>query len=105
MAKITNRFKVAQRQWRKWTEQERFVFNELFGSTVKNQKILSHPQMEKISAAMWRTLCWNFAWLASTAARDFRKSEPILPAGMTIKDTTRAGRTLREHKIRAPALH
>jgi hypothetical protein len=103
--KTQNRYKVPQRQWRKWSEQERFVFNEIYGSTVKNQAILGHPQMDAISPAFWKTLCWNFAWLASDAAKDFRKREPVLPGGMTVQDITRTGRVTREQKIRAPAMH
>ena len=60
-----NAYKVPVKQWRKWSELARRVFNLHFYELKENQSILSHPQCDQVSVRMWRTLAWNAAWLAA----------------------------------------
>jgi hypothetical protein len=99
-SEVPNTYKVPLRQWRKWSSTERFVFNAVFSAAIKNQVVLSHPQMESVSARMWRTLCWNFAWIAADELCSKRKSEdPFLKAGATVSDVTPSGKVVRERRV------
>lgn len=60
-----NAFKVPVKQWRKWPEVARRVFNLHFYELKENQAILTHPKTQKVSAKEWRTQAWNSAWLAA----------------------------------------
>lgn len=60
-----NAYKVPVKQWRKWSELARRVFNLHFYELKENQEILRHPKTQKISQKEWRTQAWNAAWLAA----------------------------------------
>lgn len=62
-----NRYKVPLKQWRKWGETARRVFNETYSSMVGNQGLFLHPDQEKVSNRLWRTTAWNAAWTAASA--------------------------------------
>ncbi len=64
-----NRYKVPQRQWRKWADIARGVFNRHFSEVNGGQHILA-PGAEKLSKRGWRVLAWNSAWLAADATMD-----------------------------------
>lgn len=63
-----NIYKVPVRQWRKWSELARLIFNEMFFTLKENQSVLTHPKTQPISKREWRTQAWNSAWLAADAA-------------------------------------
>jgi hypothetical protein len=65
MKKTINKNRVPQKQWRKWSEAARAAFNDLYAMIYENQKLITHPRMEKIKAAHWKTVAWNAAWLAA----------------------------------------
>lgn len=64
----TNTYKVPIRQWRKWSELARRVFNLHFYELKENQAILCATTKNKdylISKREWHTQSWNAAWLAA----------------------------------------
>ena len=60
-----NAYKVPIKQWRKWSELARRVFNLHFYELKENQYILTHPRTPQVSKKEWRTQSWNAAWLAA----------------------------------------
>lgn len=74
---------VPLRKWRGWAPGARQVFNEVFSSMSHNQNLFLHPHTEALSKKMWRTTCWNAAWIAADAAQDasdvHRASSPRSP--------------------------
>jgi hypothetical protein len=64
----TNRYKVPQEQWRRWTTRGRQVFNYIFGYMRTHPELFLHPKAPALPAAHWRTVAWNAAWLAAGAA-------------------------------------
>ena len=63
----SNAYKVPVKKWRKWSTQARFVFNELYGTMKTNQSLFLHPKAEAVSGQLWKTVCWNAAWIAADA--------------------------------------
>ena len=59
--------KVPKRQWRKWNNQSRFIFNYVYSST-EYQTAMKHPAAPFIPIEQWKTIRWNAAWLAAEAA-------------------------------------
>lgn len=65
---MTNRYRVPKRQWRKWDEQARNVFNTLYGTMIADQDIYNaHPATVKLARAQWKTVAWNAAFIAACA--------------------------------------
>ena len=65
-----NRYKVPQKQWRKWSDKAREVFNETYRTMVRNQWAFLHPKAEAAPRAHWRTVAWNAAWIAADAVNE-----------------------------------
>ena len=59
--------KVANRQWRKWNNQARYIFNYIYGQ-MAYQKVIKHPGAKLIPEDHWNTVRWNAAWLAADGA-------------------------------------
>ncbi len=66
-AKTQNINNVQQRQWRKWNQQARFIFNQVYGQ-LEDQRVVKHPKAEEQAQDHWATIRWNAAWLAADAA-------------------------------------
>lgn len=64
-----NRHRVPPKKWRKWSMLARKVFNELFSCMSENRDLFLHPHQEKISQRLWKTTCWNAAWIAADAVQ------------------------------------
>lgn len=62
---VKNTYKVPKKKWRKWGPVARDTFNRLYYTMKNNQYIMLHPQQDKITARLWKTTCWNAAWLAA----------------------------------------
>ena len=62
-----NPYHVPMRQWRKWSEIARRVFNEVYSSMNMNQDRIRHPRAGKVSRDQWKTCAWNSAWIAACA--------------------------------------
>ena len=74
-----NAYKVPVRQWRKWSELARRVFNLHFYELKENQSILTHPKTQQISNREWRTQAWNAAWLAADSVMNALKEMSKCP--------------------------
>jgi hypothetical protein len=63
-----NTYKVPKRQWAKWDETARRVFNGLHGVMLENKNLFLHPGQDAPRDEYWQTTCWNAAWEAADAA-------------------------------------
>ncbi len=63
---VANKFKVPKKQWDKWSNQARSVFNKLYDAMRPTmQWVFSHPEMLPLPKEHWGTLRWNAAWEAA----------------------------------------
>lgn len=68
MAKaITNRHKVPAKQWKRWSDHARHVFNAVFAG-MADQPLFLHPKATPAKREHWKTTRWNAAWTAADAA-------------------------------------
>jgi len=65
-----NSNRVPLRQWRKWSEPARYVFNEVYCFVAYNQELTVHPKQKAIPDEQWVTIAWNAAWIAADAVDD-----------------------------------
>lgn len=65
---VKNKFRVPQRQWKRWTEAGQTTFNHLFEIMKNNQKLFLHPMQEALTSRKWSTVCWNASWIAADGA-------------------------------------
>lgn len=68
--KIKNEFKVPSKQWKRWSEKAKKTFNEIYSFGVGDPSTMAHPNMPKIKPFYFKTIAWNFAWLAADAVDD-----------------------------------
>ena len=67
--KVGNPNKVQKKQWAKWSNHARRVFNDVYKSFRPSmQPVLIHPGATIMPSEHWHTLRWNAAWLAAEAA-------------------------------------
>jgi hypothetical protein len=65
-----NRYRVPEKQWNKWSEAARRVFNEVYYTLTRNRQVrLLHPKTKPLPAEEWQTPAWNAAWIAADAVR------------------------------------
>ena len=69
-----NIFYVGKRQWKKWNEAEREMFNDLNEIMLNYKSMFEHPQGPDISNVQWSTTAWNAAWTAAELMRQARKN-------------------------------
>lgn len=74
MLQVENRFEVPRRQWAKWSDQARSVFNDTYQVMMENQRLFLHPKAKAQEAEHWKTTCWNAAWSAAEAVREYAKA-------------------------------
>lgn len=65
-----NRYKVPQKQWRKWSRIARTVFSRVYMFMLHNERITVHPRSPKQTPAQWKTTAWNTAWISADAVDD-----------------------------------
>lgn len=63
--------KVPAKQWKRWSERARRVFNAVF-ATMAPQDLFLHPKATPSPRQHWRTTRWNAAWVAADAADGFQ---------------------------------
>lgn len=68
-----NAYKVPKRQWRKWADAERAVFNEVLRAIRDGWDVLFPDSMQNVRAPARRIAAWNAAWIAADALRGQRK--------------------------------
>lgn len=60
---------VPKRQWRKWSERARLVFNEVYSQLLRGRESLNAPDaVSTMKPRWWRTVSWNAAWVAADAS-------------------------------------
>jgi hypothetical protein len=57
---------VPQKNWRKWSDNARRVFNAMMASSA-NMSVMTHPAAPTMADEHWKTIRWNMAWLAADA--------------------------------------
>ena len=74
---IDNKHNVSKRQWAKWTDHARDLFNTLY-DMMADQGLFTHPDMKRIVSQHWDTIRWNAAWMAVSAASisEKRRKQP-----------------------------
>ena len=65
----SNRYSVQAKQWAKWRENQRHVFNEVYGIMAASPDLFLHRKQEPLSRSHWLVTCWNAAWIAADAAK------------------------------------
>jgi hypothetical protein len=70
-----NSYRVPKKQWAKWSEQARSVFNTVYSAMVANQDLFMHPKAKKLAIEHWNTPSWNAAWTAADAVDAYKAKE------------------------------
>lgn len=66
---VGNKHRVPKKQWNKWNELARRMFNRMYETLdPKRQWVFHHPNAALLPDAHWSTVRWNVAWEAATAA-------------------------------------
>ena len=62
---------VSKREWAKWTEQGRSLFNLLYGDMVKSPGIFYSANMRDNPPTKkdWKILAWNAAWYVAKSLK------------------------------------
>lgn len=82
---VKNRFKVPLKQWSKWSNHAKKVFNQLYQAMRPSlQWAFLHPDAHPSSKAHWDTVRWNSAWTAADIANGDRPKDLFLVANRTI---------------------
>lgn len=63
---VANKFKVPAKEWAKWSNAAKAVFNKLYDAMRPSmQWVFSHPGMLPLPKEHWKTIRWNAAWEAA----------------------------------------
>lgn len=66
---IENMHKVDKKQWTRWNEQSKNLFNGLYEYMGNNQYLFNHPHTIQIPNEYWNTTAWNAAYMAAELIR------------------------------------
>lgn len=65
---VTNKHKVPKKQWDKWSNHARKVFNQMYYTLRPSmQFVFMHPDAAPLTKEQWQTVRWNAAWEAACA--------------------------------------
>lgn len=68
---IDNTYRVPKRQWNKWNDSSKYIFNELFEHIKDNQELYLHVQNKIIiDKSYWEFTAWNAAFMAAHIAKN-----------------------------------
>lgn len=83
---VKNRHGVPKKQWDKWHNLARRVFNNVYESMRPNmQWAFHHPDAVLLKKEHWQTTRWNAAWTAASAANGEGKLAGISGASAPVK--------------------
>jgi len=68
-----NKHEVNKKQWKKWDDTGKEVFNGLYEYMGENQHLFNHPMTIIIPQEYWNTTAWNAAWIAAELVRKSTK--------------------------------
>ncbi len=67
--KVGNKHKVPKKQWNKWSNHAKRVFNDVYMALrISKQPLLIGPFAPLRPVREWQVLRWNVAWEAADAA-------------------------------------
>lgn len=70
---VKNKHKVPLKQWNKWSNLARRVFNDMMYSLRPSMQFAYlHPDAKAAALEHWQTTRWNVAWSAAEAIKSFR---------------------------------
>ena len=72
---VENKFGVPKRHWKKWNEQEQYVFNSVYQQMTELPHLFVHPLAPEVYEGHWDTTAWNAAWIAADDLRWLRKGK------------------------------
>lgn len=72
MVIMVNDHKVPKKQWKKWDDLEKYVFNALY-ELMGDQQFYKHYDAGFMHADHWKVVRWNAAWSAAELLREQRK--------------------------------
>jgi hypothetical protein len=72
---IENKHKVPVKQWKKWPDDARIAFNELYEEMLGDQTLFMHPHSALQADDCWKTTCWNAAWMSADIAQRANKQK------------------------------
>lgn len=76
--KVVNRHKVPLKQWNKWSNHAKRVFNWMMMELrPSRQTLLVHPQAAIVHKDHWQTIRWNASWLAAEGANGEKRYSKI----------------------------
>lgn len=79
---VKNKHKVPKKQWNKWSNHARRVFNDMYYSLRPSMQFaFLHPDCPPMKKEHWATTRWNASWEAAQAAN----GEGRLDRGTTVK--------------------
>ena len=68
---VHNAHSVPAKQWVKWSDFQRSMFNGLYDFLLGNQRIINaSPSFEQLPFEQWRVIAWNAAWSATSYVPD-----------------------------------
>jgi hypothetical protein len=83
---VVNRYKVPGKQWRKWSNAAKGMFNTLYAAMrPSRQWVFMHPKSTIMQKELWETTRWNVAWSAADAVDGQPPITHIVQGGRTIK--------------------
>jgi len=100
---VKNKHKVPKKQWDKWSNLARRVFNDMMYSMRPSMQFaFHHPSTLPLAKEQWQTTRWNAAWSAAEAVKGFRfesatklaplKTKWVKPAKRKTKRKVRRGK-------------
>ena len=91
-----NTHRVPPKQWKKWSEHARRVFNDLYSVARRNQRLFRHTHATEVPDKHWAVTVWNLCWEAADAvdARALRAGDVVLDINPKRRD-----KVVREHTV------
>ncbi len=66
---VENKHGVPDKLWSSFKD-KKHVFNSVMDVAIKDQSLYTHPNMPILGKEYWKTICWNFACMATWASLD-----------------------------------
>lgn len=67
---MKNTYKVPIKKWSKWSNQAKFVFNEVFCACTAKSRTLWPNSLKGTNRNAIKCMAWNTAWIAADAAQE-----------------------------------
>lgn len=64
---MKNTHRVPVKQWYRWSDVAKRVFNSVYEQMTKKTEMFLHPDSCMPISKHWKTTCWNAAWTAADA--------------------------------------